>query len=108
MTLQTLAFNASSRPLVVSITGRLTCICPVNERRDYAAVEVSYVPVGSVVELESFARYLSGWAETQASHELVTQDIAEDVYRATEADDITVRTRWDAVEGIECTVTSHR
>lgn len=108
MALRTLSHDPNGRPIVVSITGRLTCICPVNERRDYAAVEVSYVPVAAVVELESFARYLSGWSETQASHELVTQDIAEDVYRATQADDITVRTRWDAVEGIECTVTSHR
>lgn len=104
MALRTLSLDPSARPIVVSITGRLTCICPVNERRDYATVEVSYVPTAAVVELEAFARYLAGWAETQASHELVTQDIAEDVYRATQAEDITVRTRWDAVEGVECVV----
>lgn len=108
MTLRTLDIDPNGRSFSVSLAGRLTCICPVNERRDYATVEVSYVPVARVVELESFARYLSHWSETQGLHEVVTTEIAEEVQRATEADDITVRTRWDAIEGVECVVTTHR
>ena len=106
--LQTLTIDPNGRPLAVSIAGRLTCICPVNERRDYATVEVSYCPTGRVVELGSFARYLGGWSETQGSHELVTDEIAGDLYAATEADDITVRTTWEPVEGIACVVVARR
>jgi len=106
--LRTLTIDPNQRPITVSIAGRLTCLCPVNERRDYATVEVTYHPTHSVVELESFAQYLGGWSETQAAHDLVAQEIAQDVYDATEADDVTVRTRWEAVEGIECVVVASR
>lgn len=106
--LQTMPLDPNGRPISVQLAGRMTCVCPVNERRDYATVEVSYTPTGRVVELGSFAHYLGQWSETQASHELVTSEIAADLYDACEADDITVRTRWDAVEGVECVVVAHR
>lgn len=108
MALRTLSVDPNARPITVQLAGRLTCICPVNERRDYATVEVSYTPVAAVVELESFARYLAARANRSVSHELVTQEIADDVYQTTQADDITVRTRWDAVEGVECVVVASR
>lgn len=106
--IRTLSLDPNARPLSVTLAGRLTCVCPVNERRDHATIQVVYRPVGAAVELESFARYLSHWSETQASHELVTQEIADDIKQATEAEDVTVRTTWEPVEGIACVVVAHR
>ncbi|HXJ30392.1 MAG TPA: GTP cyclohydrolase I [Gemmatimonadales bacterium] len=108
MALRTLSLDPSEKPISISLAGRLTCRCPINGRMDYATVEVAYIPTGAVMELEAFARYLDGFSSRTVFHETVTQEIAEEVYQATEADDITVRTRWDAVEGIACTVVAHR
>ena len=108
MGLRTLSIDPNAKPITVAIEGRLTCRCPVNGRRDHARIEVVYTPVAAVIELESFAAYLDTFTARQASHELVTVEIGSDIAEATEADDITVRTHWDPVEGIGCTVVAHR
>lgn len=107
MALRALTINPANR-LSISLAARLTCLCPVNTRRDYATVEVSYCPsVGAVIELESFAAYLSTFSERAVSHEDVAAEILSDLQELTQADDLTVRTRWEAVEGVECVVVAH-
>lgn len=105
MVVRTLTVDPDAR-LSVGLAARLTCLCPVNGRRDYASVEVSYVPTGRVVELESFASYLASFAAETMSHEEATEMVRREVYDAVEPDDLTVRTRWDAVEGVACTVSA--
>ena len=103
MALRTLTLDPKYR-LSVNLTARLTCLCPVNGRRDYATVEIAYVPTGAVVELESLQRWLDSYAMETISHEEITQAIRDEIAEETMADDLTVRTRWDAVEGVECVV----
>lgn len=103
MGFRTLAVNPNSR-LSVGLTARLTCLCPVNARRDYATVEVAYIPTGAVVELESFAAWLGSYAATAISHEEITQAIHDEISETTQTDDLTVRTQWDAIEGVGCVV----
>lgn len=91
-------------PLAITLRGRLTCRCPVNGQRDYASVEVAYNPIGNAVELGSFAAYLATFNDREIGHEDVTAEIRSDLARLLEPDDLTVRTAWDAVEGIECVV----
>ena len=105
--MKTLTIDPNER-LSINLAGRLTCLCPVNGRRDYATVQVSYVPVEAVVELESFGAFLGSFGERTVSHEDVTVEIAEKVQEITQADDVTVRTTWDAIEGVECVVVAHR
>lgn len=105
MALRTLTVDPNYR-IAVSIAGRLTCLCPVNRRRDYADVEVSYVPTARVIELESFAAYLATYAGETASHEDVTARIRAAIDDAIEPDDLTVRTSWQAIEGVACTVSA--
>lgn len=106
MALRSLTITPTNR-LTLQLAGRLTCLCPVNGRRDYATVEVSYCPTAAVVELESFAAYLATFATETISHEEVTAAIRDEIAEETVPDDLTVRTRWDAVEGIECVVVAH-
>lgn len=105
--LATLSIDPAER-ISVTIAGRLTCRCPVNQRRDYATVEVAYTPNGAVVELESFGAYLGSFANRDAAHEMVTVEIGHEIHEATGADDITVRTVWEPVEGVACVVTATR
>lgn len=106
MALRTLSIDPTNR-LSINIGGRLTCLCPVNGRRDYATVEVSYHPTGAVVELGSLAAYLSTFATATISHEEVTEAIRDELQEITVADDITVRTTWEPVEGVACVVVAH-
>lgn len=105
--MKTLAIDPNHR-ITVQIGGKLTCLCPVNGRRDYATVEVVYSPTGNVVELESFADHLSRYAMSSMSHEAITEDIATMLHDILIPDDLTVRTRWDAVEGVDCVVVASR
>lgn len=90
--------------LSISLRGRLTCLCPVNGRRDYAAVEVAYCPTGGVLELESFAAYLATYGGRTVSHEDATAEIRAEIAALLKPGDLTVTTTWDAVEGVECVV----
>lgn len=104
MVLRTLEIADEAPPLMVTITGKLTCRCPVNQRRDFARVDVSYRPSGRIIELESFASYLATWSQLSFSHETVTRTICVEIAEAIQNDTATVTTVWDAVEGIECVV----
>jgi NADPH-dependent 7-cyano-7-deazaguanine reductase QueF len=103
MGIRTLSIDPTNRTSI-QLAGRLTCLCPVNGKRDYATVEVSYHPTASVVELESFAAYLASFANEQIGHEAVTEAIRDEIAEETLPDDLTVRTRWEPVEGVECVV----
>lgn len=95
-------------PAIMSVTlrARLTCLCPVNDRRDYATVEVTYTPEGWLIELESFAAFLGSFSDRTVTHERVTVDIAAAVREATRCDEALVKTEWLPVEGVECIVTA--
>lgn len=103
--LRAIEYDPSSR-VSVSLTARLTCICPFNGFRDYAVIEVSYMPTGRIIELSSFARYLSTFRDKRIGHEEITETIRGMFAYRSNADDVTVRTRWETVEGVDCTVVS--
>lgn len=94
--------------LTITLRGRLTCICPVNGRTDTAVVEVVYQPFLSLIELESFAAYLSTFAEQKIGHEDATREIIAMLKEEAEPNSLTVTTTWEPVEGIDCTVTATR
>jgi NADPH-dependent 7-cyano-7-deazaguanine reductase QueF len=84
----------------------LSCWCPVNARRDFATVEVTYAPAATVVEIESFAAFLATQADQEMSHETATELIWRAVHDAIKPKSLTVATTWAPVEGVGCVVTT--
>jgi len=106
MTIKRLLNDAPFNLLTVTLRGRLACLCPVNDRQDFADVEVTYVPTASLIELASFATYLATFAERHLSHEAATAEIHAMLNEETGAgcNGFRVVTTWAPVEGVSCTV----
>lgn len=99
--------EAPYKSLVVTLRGRLTCLCPLNDRQDFAIVEVTYEPTTSLIELESFAMYLGTFSDRHITHEAATAEILATLNEESGAgcNGLTVVTTWTPIEGVECTVT---
>lgn len=104
MAIRTLSIEPSDR-LSITLTGHLTCRCPVNGKRDEATVTVAYTPVEMVLELAALAEYLDGFRVREITHEAATAIIADEIRWSVMSDDVTVTTVWAPVEGIDCVVT---
>jgi NADPH-dependent 7-cyano-7-deazaguanine reductase QueF len=104
MAIRTLSIEPGDR-LSITLTGHLTCRCPVNEKRDSARVTVTYRPVEQVLELTALADYLASFQERPITHEAATAIIADEIRWSVLSDDVTVTTDWEPVEGIDCVVT---
>jgi len=96
---------AVSETITIELTAEFSCICPVNNRRDWARVSVRYQPNQRVLELTSFAAYLASYREVRELHEVVAQHILRDVTDELEPKDIRVSTKWAPVEEVDCSVT---
>ena len=60
-----------------------TCLCPKTGQPDFATFELEYVPDELCVELKSLKLYLWSFRDRGAFHEAVTNQIADDLARAT-------------------------
>jgi 7-cyano-7-deazaguanine reductase len=60
-----------------------TCLCPKTGQPDFATFELEYVPDQLCVELKSLKLYLWSFRDLGAFHEAVTNQIADDLSRAT-------------------------
>ena len=60
-----------------------TCLCPKTGQPDFATFELEYVPDELCVELKSLKLYLWSFRDLGAFHEAVTNQIADDLSRAT-------------------------
>ena len=91
---------------VVCETDELTCLCPVTGQPDFATVRITYVPDDLLVELKSQKMYLRSFRDEGAIHEAVTNEILDDLVRATLPRRMTVVTDWKVRGGIHTTVTA--
>jgi 7-cyano-7-deazaguanine reductase len=85
-------------------TDELTCLCPVTGQPDFATVRISYVPDQLIVELKSLKLYLWSFRDEGAFHEAVTNQILDDLVRATQPRRMTVETIWKVRGGIVTSV----
>jgi 7-cyano-7-deazaguanine reductase len=60
-----------------------TCLCPKTGQPDFATFELEYEPDEQCVELKSLKLYLWSFRDLGAFHEAVTNQIADDLSRAT-------------------------
>lgn len=61
-----------------------TCLCPKTGQPDFATFEIRYVPAERCVELKSLKLYLWSYRDVGAFHEKVTNDILDDLVKATD------------------------
>jgi 7-cyano-7-deazaguanine reductase len=60
-----------------------TCLCPNTGQPDFATLYLDYIPDRTCVELKSLKLYIWSYRERGAFHEAVTNQILDDLARAT-------------------------
>jgi 7-cyano-7-deazaguanine reductase len=60
-----------------------TCLCPKTGQPDFAALALDYVPDGLCVELKSLKLYIWSFRNEGRFHEAVTNEILDDLAKAT-------------------------
>ncbi len=61
-----------------------TCLCPKTGQPDFAILHLEYVPDKFCVELKSLKLYIWAFRDTGAFHEAVTNQILDDLVKATD------------------------
>ena len=61
-----------------------TCLCPKTGQPDFATLHLEYVPDQRCVELKSLKLYIWSFRDVGAFHEAVTNEILDDLVKATQ------------------------
>ncbi len=61
-----------------------TCLCPKTGQPDFAELEIEYVPNKLCVELKSLKMYVWSFRDEGAFHEAVSNQILDDLVKATQ------------------------
>ena len=86
-----------------------TCLCPKTGQPDFAVLTLDYVPEKTCVELKSLKLYVWSYRDRGAFHEAVTNEILDDLARATRPRFMRLKARWYVRGGIFTTVVAeHR
>ena len=91
--LDTFASPRPGRPFVITFeTEEFTCLCPLTGQPDFAKLRIQYQPDQLCVESKSLKLYLWSFRDQGAFHEAVTNQILDDLVKATQP-------QWLRVEG---------
>jgi len=60
-----------------------TCLCPMTGQPDFATLLLEYIPDRQCVELKSLKMYIWSFRNEGAFHEAVTNEILDDLVKAT-------------------------
>lgn len=82
-----------------------TCQCPMTGQPDFATIHITYVPAATCVELKSLKLYLWSFRDVGAFHEKVTNQILDEMVRATQPRRATVVGDFFVRGGIKTVVT---
>ena len=86
-----------------------TCLCPKTGQPDFATLLLEYIPEASCVELKSLKMYIWSFRDQGAFHEAVTNEILEDLVRATAPRFMRLSAEFNIRGGIDTTVVAeHR
>lgn len=61
-----------------------TCLCPKTGQPDFATLKITYIPDQKCIELKSLKLYLWSYRNEGGFHEKVTNQILDDLVKATE------------------------
>ena len=81
-----------------------TCLCPKTGQPDFATLHLEYVPDKLCVELKSLKLFLWSFRDQGAFHERVTNEILDDLARATRPRFMRLTAEWYVRGGIYTTV----
>ena len=81
-----------------------TCLCPKTGQPDFATLSLEYVPDRLCVELKSLKLYIWSYRDVGAFHEAVTNEILEDLARATRPRYMRLEARFNVRDGIYTSV----
>ncbi len=86
-----------------------TCLCPKTGQPDFATLVLDYVPDRACIELKSLKLYIWSFRNRGAFHEAVTNNILDDLVRATAPRYMRLAARFFVRGGIFTTVVAeHR
>lgn len=81
------------RPFTITFeTEEFTCLCPLTGQPDFAKLRIQYQPDQLCVESKSLKLYLWSFRDQGAFHEAVTNQILDDLVKATSP-------QWMRIEG---------
>jgi 7-cyano-7-deazaguanine reductase len=84
-----------------------TCLCPKTGQPDFAELTIEYVPHRLCVELKSLKLYIWSFRDQGAFHEAVTNQILDNLVKATEPRFMRIKARFNVRGGIYTTVLAH-
>jgi 7-cyano-7-deazaguanine reductase len=86
-----------------------TCLCPKTGQPDFAEMTLEYVPDRLCVELKALKMYIWSFRDQGAFHEAVTNEILNDLVRATQPRFMRLSAEFNVRGGIYTTVVAeHR
>ena len=86
-----------------------TCLCPKTGQPDFAVLTLDYVPEKTCIELKSLKLYIWSFRDKGRFHEAVTNEILDDLVRATKPRFMRLTARFFVRGGIFTTVVAeHR
>ncbi|MBT8068934.1 MAG: preQ(1) synthase [Gammaproteobacteria bacterium] len=86
-----------------------TCLCPKTGQPDFATLVLEYIPEQQCVELKSLKMYVWSFRDEGAFHEAVTNEILDDLVRATAPRFMRLTAIFNVRGGIDTTVVAeHR
>ena len=86
-----------------------TCLCPKTGQPDFATLNLEYVPEKLCVELKALKLYLWSFRDEGAFHERATNEILDDLVKATKPRFMRLTAEWYVRGGIYTTVVAeHR
>lgn len=86
-----------------------TCLCPKTGQPDFATLHLEYVPEKLCVELKALKLYLWSFRDAGAFHERATNEILDDLVKATKPRFMRLTAEWYVRGGIYTTVVAeHR
>lgn len=108
--LETFPNPAPSRDYAIHMQiPEFTCLCPKTGQPDFATLLLDYIPDQSCVELKSLKLYVWSFRDEGRFHEAVTNEILDDLVRATAPRFMRLTARFFVRGGIVTTVVAeHR
>ncbi len=88
------------------VSPEFTCVCPMTGQPDFAEITLRYVPDQTCVELKSLKLYYWSYRDEGAFHEAVTNQILDDIVRATAPREAEVIGKFNVRGGLYTTVTA--
>ena len=81
-----------------------TCLCPKTGQPDFATIHIEYIADNQCVELKSLKMYMWSFRDEGAFHEKVTNQILDDLVKATDPRFMRVKAEFYVRGGIYTTV----